>query len=734
MNNQEISISLKGVFNKGLKSLLVGLTCLNANTALAFDAGTSDPNDRLYESLIGNNNTCWLEVGYLQASANLTQILIGTTVSGTTRYYYYNGGYYRSATNTWSNTEASYTYSSTGSAGELSPATIATIMTDCGWSSANFTDNTPSSGFADGTTTFANATTASFTVDYTYNSRNFSFTGALTGAASDVPTTSAVYLGTPNLPTSLSSVVGDGSISLSYTAPSDLPTGAGETANIITDYEYELNGDGNWISASTTSTSFTISGLTNGTTYSVKVRAVNGVGDGLASSAISATPITVPNAPTSLSAILSNNQATVSFTAPTSTGGSNITDYEYQIDNGTWTSSGTTTSPVTITSGLITGTTQYVKLRAITSVGNGTASAPVALTSGSPQSVFTQNEDVIREQVQSVALQSIRNGVQEASGFMSSARDRFILCGNVSSGASSATCPSNIPFDIDGSASVSTTSANIDGSFFGQFGNFDGNYRRMTSGDFNLQRDENGNTTGALSGRIAWEYLSSDTAMLGWFVGAEYIQSDMTGTFTGDQTSFGASIGGYFVTELQNQLYLDGHLTIKQNEHDLQLTNGTLDLDSIYHSTSVLSGLTLTGVTTIDESSELWPTFSINAARADLGTIGFTGTAYGLTDSTLSMDGGLVSYADVSVAPKYRAAMDGQTLANSLLVATVTPKAMCEYTELSSSTSRNCGTGLLLGLLGTTKDGNGTLELELGLDSIGGATRHSVALNADLRY
>ncbi|APO86207.1 hypothetical protein BSK21_03610 [Marivivens sp. JLT3646] len=352
----------------------------------------------------------------------------------------------------------------------------------------------------------------------------------------------------------------------------------------------------------------------------------------------------------------------------------------------------------------------------------------------SPALDFAANEDVIRQQVQSVALQSIRNGVQEASGFMSSARDRFI--GRMRSYASKSVLSgrNNIPFDIDGSTSVSTSSANINGNFFGQFGNFDGTYRRMTSGDFNLQRDENGNTTGALSGRIAWEYLTSDTAMLGWFVGAEYIQSDMSGAFAGDQTSFGASIGGYFVTELQDQLYLDGHLTVKQNEHDLQLTNGTLDLDSLYQSTSVLSGLTLTGVTTIDESSDLWPTFSINAARTDLGTIGFTGTAYGLTNSTLSIDGGLVSYADVSLAPKYRAAMDGQTLANSLLVATVTPKAMCEYTELSSTTSRNCGTGLLLGLLGTTKDGNGTLELELGLDSIGGTTRHSVALNADLRY
>ena len=78
--------------------------------------------------------------------------------------------------------------------------------------------------------------------------------------------------------------------------------------------------------------------------------------------------------------------------------------------------------------------------------------------------------------------------------------------------------------------------------------------------------------------------------------------------------------------------------------------------------------------------------------------------------------------------------MDGQTLANSLMVATVTTKAMCEYTELSGASSRNCGTGIALGILGTTEDGNGSIELELGLDSIGGATRQTLALSADLRF
>jgi methionine-rich copper-binding protein CopC len=366
-------------------------------------------------------------------------------------------------------------------------------------------------------------------------------------------------------------------------------------------------------------------------------------------------------------------------------------------------------------------------------ISNTTTLNFTTATISTPATEFAGNEATIRRQIQTVALQSIRNSVQEATDFMILARERFRVCRVNGSGAKSSICGTNIPFDIDGSTSISTSSANIGGSFFGQFGNFDGTYRRMTSGDFNIQRDADGNTTGALSGRIAWEYLS-DNSMLGWFVGAEYAQSDFAGTFTGEQNSFGASIGGYFVSEVQDQLFLDGHLTFRQNEHELQLSNGTLDLDSVYHSSTILTGLTLTGVSAINDDAEVSPTLSFNAARTDLGTIGFTGMAYGLTDSTLSMDGGAVSYADISFAPKYRVAMDGQSLPSSLLVATVAPRAMCEYVELTGSTTRSCGSGLSLGLLGTAANGNGSLEFEMALDKVGGQLRHSIGLSASLQY
>ena len=134
-------------------------------------------------------------------------------------------------------------------------------------------------------------------------------------------------------------------------------------------------------------------GLVNGTTYQVKLRAVNAVGNGTASSAVSVAVPRVAGAPTALVVTPGNAQASIAFTAPASDGGATITNYQYSTDNGTtWKafSPADATTPVVITTrsdaatALVNGTTYQVKLRAVNAAGNGTASSAVPVTPNIP--------------------------------------------------------------------------------------------------------------------------------------------------------------------------------------------------------------------------------------------------------------------------------------------------------------------------------------------------------------
>lgn len=91
---------------------------------------------------------------------------------------------------------------------------------------------------------------------------------------------------------------------------------------------------------------------------------------------------TTPSAPTITTITNNAGTATINFTAPTSNGGSVITNYEYTTDGGTtWTafSPVTTSSPVTV-SGLTNGSTYPFQLRAVNAIGPGTASNIISTT------------------------------------------------------------------------------------------------------------------------------------------------------------------------------------------------------------------------------------------------------------------------------------------------------------------------------------------------------------------
>lgn len=185
------------------------------------------------------------------------------------------------------------------------------------------------------------------------------------------------YLGNasaPTAPTALAPTPGDGSASISFTEPAD------NGGRVITKYQYSIDNGTHWNDADPGVTSpVSISGLTNGTSYSIKLRAVNTIGSGAASSAVSATPRSTPAAPTSVVATAADGGASISFTAGAN-GGAEITKYQYSTDAGlSWADATGTSSPITVT-GLTNYTDYNLLVRAVNVAGAGAASAAASVT------------------------------------------------------------------------------------------------------------------------------------------------------------------------------------------------------------------------------------------------------------------------------------------------------------------------------------------------------------------
>ena len=176
----------------------------------------------------------------------------------------------------------------------------------------------------------------------------------------------------PTQPQNVTVTAGNGSITLSFTAPS-FNGGAA-----ITGYT-ALCVPGQAIAMSSTSP-ITISGLTNGTAYTCQVAASNSAGTGLWMTVPGTiTPVGPASAPQNVSIMAGNGSATVAFSAPANNGGSAVTGYTVNCSPGGVKATGVG-SPIVVT-GLTNGTTYNCSVAAVTGAGTGAAFAiPTTVT------------------------------------------------------------------------------------------------------------------------------------------------------------------------------------------------------------------------------------------------------------------------------------------------------------------------------------------------------------------
>ena len=222
-----------------------------------------------------------------------------------------------------------------------------------------------------------------------------SVNGSLTMPADTGSVLKSVPTTAPGAPSGVSAVGGDASAVVSFSPPAD-DGGSPISSYTVTAVDSTSPGNGGQ-TASDTGSPITVSGLTNGDSYTFTVTATNGVGTGPSSSpSNSVTPVaaaTKPGAPTGVSATAGDASARVSFSPPSSDGGSAISSYTVTaVDSTTPANGGQTASdtgsPITV-SGLTNGDSYTFTVTATNGVGTGPSSSPSNSVVPAPLSTLT---------------------------------------------------------------------------------------------------------------------------------------------------------------------------------------------------------------------------------------------------------------------------------------------------------------------------------------------------------
>lgn len=210
-----------------------------------------------------------------------------------------------------------------------------------------------------------------------------SFNPAIPNGAWNFPDGSAVLFRYPLTNANLPVSPGDRSVTVSWKDPG---AGTASVDSYLIEYKETSQPDSAYKvfgSVDGSVRSSTVTGLTNGTPYTLRVTAINQQGSA-SSTGRSVVPTGTPSRPANQSYAAGDGSVSINFSPPENDGGMAVTNYAYSIDDGaTWITRNpaSVASPITIP-GLTNFQNYSVRLRAINPFGAGQQSLPIVVQSG----------------------------------------------------------------------------------------------------------------------------------------------------------------------------------------------------------------------------------------------------------------------------------------------------------------------------------------------------------------
>ena len=420
------------------------------------------------------------------------------------------------------------------------------------------------------------------------------------------------------------------------------------------------------------------------------------------------------NAPTNLATTPGDGKVSVAFTAPTDTGGSAITDYEYQLDGGDWTTAITTSSPVVIT-GLKNGASYSIKLRAVNIEGVGAESAAVTSTPAAmqtPSAAFAGVKADVESKMAANARTQLNDFATSTSSIVGSARSRFMNTSGVADSSDTAL-----------SGDVSSDSSDLKGSSKRVNSTADGKATSIIEVQYQYTETKEGLKSQNASGQIINEAKLSNSLTFGRFLGVTLGDGDAVGTNNIDIDFMGAQAGAYLVGNTKGGLVYDTYLAGSVIENKMGITTSLMTADSKYYSSMLTTGASITGTLQV-KKVEIRPTLSTDLSYMFRETADFD-VKVGSATSVEQAAYGDIAKAQITFAPEFRLPFGEGS------VITATPNVMCRYLKQSTATE-DCGQGLSLGFRSTSKDALTSITAKAGMDRIGSETTSRLRLQFEM--